>query len=60
MDVDGKEVEEGAEIMHRAERGHIRGPYIIHSGKSISGEYSGVRCEHQLPSCPTQGICHLV
>lgn len=44
MDVDGGGG--GSEIMQQGV-GSIRGHYIIHSGKSISGEYSGKRCEHQ-------------
>lgn len=42
-------------IMQEGRVRSIRGPYIIHSGKSISGEYSGVRCEHQPPPAPPQG-----
>lgn len=38
--------------MQQGRVGRIRGLYIIHSGKSISGEYSGVRCEHQPPPVP--------
>lgn len=41
--------------MQQGRVGSIRGPYIIHSGKSISGEYSGVRCEHQPPPVPPGG-----
>lgn len=45
MDVDG-----GVEIMQQGRVGSFRGAYIIHSGKSISREYSGVRCVNVSPT----------
>lgn len=48
-------------IMQEGRVRSIRGPYIIHSGKSISGEYSGVRCEHQpLLLHPRDLSCHVI
>lgn len=49
MDVD-RILRRGFEIIQPGREMHIRGPYIIHSGKSISGEYSAqdlVTCSHQ-------------
>lgn len=50
MGVDGGKV--GFKIMQQGREWYIRTCCIIHSSKSISGEYSGVRCSRSLSLLP--------